>query len=323
MPIRTPLILLALLAPLPAFAAGDLLATSDQNPLLRGAYLPLPPPAGEPAQGWGLAAGLQWTNTVNIESTPAEQLLVDEESAELDLRLTDAVGAWHFRATLPVINRSAGILDSVINDFHTALHLPQGGRPLRPINAYAIEYRSAAGVNVDVPSGTALGDLALEAGRVLLERDGSRLAAWGGVEAPTGERARLTGDGALDAALWLEGGTDLGPSFSLDGRAGISRIGGSSPLPYARSVRFATLAFGWRATERLAAIVQLDAHSGAVRGTTLEFLGHAVLLTVGGRCRLASGSVIEAGVVEDVEVDHSPDVSFHVGWRWPVGGGAR
>jgi hypothetical protein len=323
MPTRRPLLLFALLVPLPALAAGDLLAVSDQNPLLRGAYLPLPPPAGEPGQGWGFAAGLQWTNTVNIESTPAEQLLVDEESAELDLRLTDAVGAWRVRAMLPVINRSAGILDGVIDDFHHALRLPQGGRPLRPVNAYAIEYRSAAGVNIDVPAGTALGDLALEGGRVLLERDGTRLAAWGGIEAPTGERGRLTGDGALDAALWLEGGTDLGPAFSLDGRAGISRIGGSSPLPYARSVRFATLALGWRSTERFTAIVQFDAHSGAVRGTTLEFLDRAVLLTVGGRYRLASGSVIEAGVVEDIEVDHSPDVSFHVGWRFPVGGGAR
>ena len=323
MPIRRALILLACLAPVPALAAGDLLAVSDQNPLLRGAYLPLPPVAGEPAQGWGFQAGLQWTNTVNVESTPAEQLLVDEESVELDLRASAAIGAWRWRATLPVINRSAGILDSLIDDYHSALRLPQGDRPLRPINAYAIEYRSAAGVNIDVPAGTALGDLALEGGRVLLDRDGTRIAAWGGIERPTGERARVTSDGALDAALWLEGGTDLGASFSLDGRAGIARNGGSAPLPYARSVRFATLALGWRATERFAPIVQLDAHSGAVRGSTLEFLGRAVLLTVGARYRLASGCTLEAGVVEDIEVDHSPDVSFHLGWRFPVGGGAR
>ena len=171
MPTRGPLILLALLVSLPAFAAGDLLAVADQNPLLRAVYLPLPAVAGEPTQGWGFAAGLQWTNTVNIEATPAEQLLVDEESAELDLRLTDAIGAWRFRATLPVINRNAGILDSLIADYHNALGLPQGDRPTRPVNAYAIEYRTAAGVAVEVPSGTALGDLALR-GRPRAHRPG-------------------------------------------------------------------------------------------------------------------------------------------------------
>jgi Protein of unknown function (DUF3187) len=39
---------------------------------------------------------------------------------------------------------------------------------------------------------------------------------------------------------------------------------------------------------------------------------------VGGRWQLASGSRLEFGFSEDIEVDHSPDVSFHLGWRWPL-----
>jgi len=305
-----------------ARAEEGLFATRDQNPLIRGAYLPLP--VGDAAPGaFAFSAGIQWSNTVNIESTPTESLLVDEEAIELDLTLAHAEGPWRFRATLPVINRGAGILDTVIADWHRLLGLPQGDRPSRPKNAYALEYANAAGVAVNLPGGTALGDLALEGGRVLLDDGGRQVTLWAGLEAPTGDRARAYGDGSLDAALWLEARTPLGTRFALDGRIGFSREGHDALLPLARNVPFGTVAFTWHARPGLDAIVQFDAHGSALRGTTLGFLDRAVLMTFGARYRLASGSSLEAGVVEDIEVDHSPDVTFHVGWRWPIGAAAH
>jgi hypothetical protein len=55
-----------------------------------------------------------------------------------------------------------------------------------------------------------------------------------------------------------------------------------------------------------------------VDDTSLEFLRDAVVLTVGGRLRLRSGGAFELGISEDVLADRSPDVVFHVGWRWPA-----
>jgi hypothetical protein len=307
----------------PAAVGADPLAVRDQNPLIRGLYLPLPAPAAGPGDGWGAAAGLQWSNTVNTGSTRREQLLVDEETAELDLTLLRSQGPWRLRATLPVITRGPGILDGFIADWHRFFGLPQGERPLRPRNAYAIEYLSSSGVAVNAPRGTALGDLALEGGRVLAAGSGHALALWAGLEAPTGDRAHLTGNGALDAAVWLEGSADLGTRVSLAGRAGASHLGGATPLPAERTVGFGTVALSWHATSRLDGILQFDGHSGAVRGTDLAFLRDAVTLTIGGRYRLRSGSMFEAGVIEDIEVDHSPDVTFHLGWRWPAGRSSR
>lgn len=306
-------------------AAAQLLPVRDQNPLLRGAYLPLPAALEAAADGqWAGAAGIEWSNTVNLGDTPTEQMVVDEETVEADLSLSRGFGAWQVRATLPVIHRSAGVLDRFIDDWHGFFGLPRGERPGRPRNAYAIDYQRAGQPAVEAPAGTALGDLALEAGRTIAATPTGRLDGWLGVEAPTGSRARLTGNGALDAAAWLAAETRLGTSWSLAGRAGLSVVGGSvAGLPLERSFGFASVALGWDATPRLGAVLQLDGHSAIAERSALAFLGRAVALTVGGRYRLRSGVVFEAGVVEDVEVDHSPDVTFHFGWRWPAGRAAR
>ena len=107
--------------------------------------------------------------------------------------------------------------------------------------------------------------------------------------------------------------------IALDARAGWAHSGGDGLLTLARNVGFGTATLGWQATGALQGLVQLDAHSALVRDTSLPFLSEAVLLTLGGRYRLPSGPVIEAGVVEDIQVNHSPDVSFQLRWRWAPG----
>jgi hypothetical protein len=305
---------------------AQMLPVRDQNPLVRGAYLPLPAALDAAGDGhFAFGAGVQWSNTLNLGDTAAERMVVDEETVEADLTLSRGVGAWQLRATLPVMHRGAGVLDSFIEGWHSFFGLPQGDRPGRPRNAYEIAYQRTGLAAVEAPSGTALGDLALEAGRALAATPDGRLEGWVGIEAPTGSRARLTGDGAVDAAAWLAGETRLGHAWSLAGRLGGSYVGGDAAagLPLERSVGFATVALGWAATERLGAVLQFDAHTAIARGSDLIFLGNAVALTVGGRYRLHSGAVFEAGVVEDIEVDHSPDVTFHLGMRWPAGRSGR
>ena len=321
--IRRVLVAAALLAPQPTLADADFFSVRDQNPLIRSAYLPLPATAAPAGEGFSLTAGIEWSNTVNIEATAREALSVDEETLELDLTLARSLGPWRFRATLPVMNRSAGVLDGAIDDWHRFFGLPQGTRPDRARYRYLVSYTNSAGVAVAAPAGTALGDLALEVGRVLLEHDGASIALFAGLEAPTGDRGRLGGNGALDAALWLEAGTDGAGRVALAGRAGISRPGGDALLPFRSSVGFGTLALKLRVTRRLEAALQLDGHSAVAAGSSLKFLDRAVLLTFGGRYRLDSGLLLEAGVIEDIDVDHSPDVTFHVGWRVPLGRAAR
>ncbi len=305
--------------------AAQMLPVRDQNPLVRGAYVPLPAALDAATDGrWAFAAGVQWTNTVNLGQSPTERMVVDEETVEADLTLSRGVGDWQLRATLPVINRGGGVLDSFINGWHNFLGLPQGDRPYVPKNAYSILYQRVGLPTLNAPSGTALGDLALEAGYPLAVTPDGRLEGWVGVEAPTGSRSHLTGDGALDAAAWLAGETRLSSRWTLAGRAGASYVGGDvTGLPYERAVGFATATVGWDWTARLAAVLQFDAHSAIARGSDINFLREAVQMTMGGRYRFDSGTVFEFACIEDIEVDHAPDVTFHFGLRWPAGRAAR
>jgi hypothetical protein len=132
-------LLLAVAAPV----AADPLRVRDQNPLLRGIYLPLPAPTAADGDGWQLTTGVQWSNTVNIDVAPGEQLVVDAETVELEFGVTRALGAWRFRAGVPVIWRGAGVLDSFIDSWHDVFGLPEGSRPRVPKDAYDVRYERA------------------------------------------------------------------------------------------------------------------------------------------------------------------------------------
>lgn len=297
--------------------SADPLPIRTQSPLVRGAYLPLP--VQSPTDGnWQVVAGVQWSNTVNAGTAPGETYLVDGEAVELDLALVGRHGPWRFRAGVPVTWRGAGTLDSFIESWHDVFGLPDGIRPLRPKDAYAIQYSRTGIPTIDAEDGTALGDVQLEVGRVLLTGEGRELTAWVGVEAPTGKESKLTGNGGVDFAAWLSGRVALGEKFELSGQAGAAAPGGDEPLPYEDAVGFGTLALAWHATTGFTALVQLDAHSRIARDSQLKFLDSAVLLTLGGRMRFVDGYEFEAGVTEDIAVDRSPDVSFYLGFRWPA-----
>jgi hypothetical protein len=299
-----------------AFVADPLLVR-DQNPLVRGVYLPLPVSAGG-NDGLRYSAALQWSNTANADVSPRERLTVDAETLELDLGVEGQRGAWRFRAGLPVIRRSAGVLDSFISSWHDTFGLPDGDRPALPKDAYRIRYERSGRATLDVPEGTALGDLHVELGRVLVDGEGAGLSGWLGAELPTGSESRATGNGAVDFAGWFAGRVQLGARVQLTGQAGVTVPGGDGPLPPRDAAGFGTLTLGWQIARSFTGIVQLDAHSALADDADAKFLQSATVLTIGGRVPLGDGAVFEAGVSEDVAVDRSPDVVFHFGVRWPA-----
>jgi hypothetical protein len=299
-------------------SVADPLLVRDQNPLLRGVYLPLPSSSAG-GEGLRVTTALQWSNTANVDVSPRERLTVDAETIELDLGVAAARGAWRFRAGLPVIRRSAGVLDSFITSWHDAFGLPDGDRPALAKDAYRIRYERSGRTPVDVPDGTALGDLHVEAGRMLVDREDLALSAWLGAELPTGSESRATGNGAVDVAGWLAGRLQLGERVQLSGQLGVSAPGGDGALPTSEAVGFGTLTLGWRIARSFTGLLQLDAHTDVADDADAKFLQSATVLTIGGRVPLgARGAVFEAGVSEDVAVDRSPDVVFHFGVRWPA-----
>jgi hypothetical protein len=217
---------------------------------------------------------------------------------------------------LPVITRGGGILDGVIDDWHRTLGVPHGERALVPSNSYRVGYQRGSAPPVIVSSGTALGDTALEAGRVLFAGAQRELTVWLGAELPSGSRAHATGNGAVDLAAWLAGRTVLGRVVDLAAQVGMSRFGSTAPVNSVhRTAEFGTLALGWHVSHAITALVQVDAHSAIVKDSALPLLQQAITLAFGGRFRLGAATALDVGVMEDIEVDHSPDVVFYFALR--------
>ena len=72
---------------------------------------------------------------------------------------------------------------------------------------------------------------------------------------------------------------------------------------------------GWRAWRGLELKAQLDAHSAVFDEADLDFLGDALVLTVGGDYRFASGWQLDIAVSEDIAVESASDVVFVFGLR--------
>jgi hypothetical protein len=84
------LVAAALIAGSRPAAADEFFLVRDENPLIRGFYLPLPSD-GRLTDGADLSATLSISNTLNVENRPQESLLVDGESHTLRLSYGDAL----------------------------------------------------------------------------------------------------------------------------------------------------------------------------------------------------------------------------------------
>lgn len=312
--------LLLIAAPL---AAHEPIPIRDQNPLIRGLYLPVlgdtAPVTGSTVQRFVLTV----SNTTNIERADGESIWVDGESLELRWLLAwQPVERLQLRFTLPLVHYGGGALDGIVDGWHEMFGMSGGWRPKIAGDEFIYYYSSPDGTLYEADGGTALGDSALEAGIRLRQTERGRLTAWLGVEAPTGDSSRITGNEAWDFGAWLEGSVVWGRA-SFDARGGLVRPGSAEPLPLeARDwAPFGSVGVAWHATPALGLRLQVEAHGRMVENSDLCFLGDAVQLTVGAEYRSPGGWRWQLALSEDVLVDASPDFAIQLGVQ--VGGRNR
>jgi Protein of unknown function (DUF3187) len=295
--------------------ADEFFLVRDENPLIRGFYLPLPSD-GRLTDGADLSATLSISNTLNVENRPQDNLLVDGESHTLRLSYEDALyQSWRFRFTVPIINDSGGFLDSTIDHWHHWFGFNPGNRPFYPQNQLVYSYSGRGNVDLTQPQ-TSLGDISGELGWYPLDDAHRTISLWGGLEAPTGSVAKLTGDGAWDGALWAHGALRW-PQWQLAAELGLAQpfgdeiFGGAAHRTslFARfaATRAISLAWSLRA--------QLDGQTGRLEDSNSRFLGPSLQLTVGAIRLLGRSWRIEFGFAEDAAVNTAPDITFFLGVR--------
>jgi hypothetical protein len=296
-------------------SADEFFPVRDENPLIRGFYLPLPSDS-RLTDGQSLSATLSLTNTLNVENRPHENVLVDGESDVLRLTYENSLfQSWRYRFTVPIIHDSGGFLDSTIADWHRWFGFNPGNRPFYPKNEIVYSYSGRGNVDV-TQSQTGVGGISGELGWYPIDDAHRTVSFWGGLEAPTGSVSKLTGDGAWDGAVWAHGALRW-PKWQLAAELGLAQPFGDEIFAgnaHKTSV-FARLA----ATRALGALwslrAQLDGQSGRVQDSDIRLLGPSLELTIGAVRRLGERWRLEFGFAEDAAVNTAPDITFFLGIR--------
>jgi len=293
--------------------AEEFFATRNQNPLLRGFYLPLPSDARLDS-GASLSATLLVSNTLNVERNARESLVVDGESDALDLTYENALARrWRYRFSVPVIHDSGGVLDSVVDTWHELFRLNRGNRPFSPKRRMDYSYSGQGTIDVE-RSQTSVGDLAADVGWYALDDARRTVSIWGGLKAPTGSVARLTSDGAWDGALWAHTAMRW-PKWQIAAELGVAQPFGDEIFAGSahRSSAFARFAATRVLGSAWSLRAQLDGQTGRVAGSELRFLGPDLQFTVGAVRRLSGRWRIQMGFAEDAAVNTAPDITFFLG----------
>jgi hypothetical protein len=292
--------------------ADDFFAVRDQNPLLRGFYLPLPTdvPADAPPRA---AAMLLVSNTLNVEHRGEEALLVDGESAVLDLSYDSAFApGWRYRLSVPLIHDGGGVLDTAIDDWHRLFGFSRGFRPYYAKNRIEYYY-SGASAYLD-RSANGIGDAAADVGWYPVEDAARTLSLWAGLKAPTGSRASFASDGAWDGAAWANAAWGFG-RWRVAAELGVLQPFGDELFEGRahRTAGFARLAASRSLGTRWTLRAQIDAQSSRVADTELRFIGRSLQLSVGADARVYRRWRLQMGVSEDAAVNTAPDITFFLG----------
>jgi len=298
----------------------------NQSPLVQIFGLPAAESATVQQRGQYLGlVSLDVANNYSGSRTAHELILLDGESYRLNLALRYGIGnRLELGADLPLVGYSGGILDGLIESWHSIFGLEQGGRLQAPRNRLLFSYQEDGRQRLLVDRDNfGIGDLRLNAGWQLYEGGESArraLALRASLKLPTGSSSRLRGSGSTDLALWLTGSNDYPFSegrmhFGLFAAGGLLALSDGDILRDRQNnlVGFGSLGAGWSPRDWIAFKSQVSLHTPFYRSSLREMGDGAVQLLVGGTLAFSPKTALDLGVSEDVRVSTSPDFGLHLG----------
>jgi hypothetical protein len=256
-------------------------------------------------------------NEYAARSNPNESILLDGEDTRLsyDLRYGFARG-WEADLFVPVLAQGGGILDGLIQGWHSTWGLPNGGREDAPGNRYLYQYTRNGKQVLNLSQGSInVGDVRLGAGRRLSDN----LAVRAMIQLPTADASHLSGSGEFGGAVWLDGGLPLQGFLhwlSLYGSAGYSYTATGEILhdQQKSGLAFGALGLGLRLAPDWGARVQLYFHEAPYKDSALAALDHvAAPLTVSTSYRFAPHFEMSLGFQEKANIFASPDFGILLG----------
>lgn len=304
----------------PALAQEPLYA-KNLSPVAGLLGLPSQRDAGTgPAGTLNVALHTSVANNYVSELRGEEAVNLDGETLRFALELRYALSDnWDLQLELPWLDHSGGSLDSLIDNWHDFWGMPDGGRSDVPRDLLDIRYAGNGAFSLqDDASG--IGDATLSLGYQVYRDGGSVASLVAGYKFATGDEDDFLGSGAGDAYLALRFSGDHLSNLPLrwHGQLGYLRAGQSDLVGPAqeRDLWFAGLSVDWIIAERWSLLAQVDGHAAPMDSGLTAPGEDAIMLTLGARWRFSRRWALEFSVVEDVQVETAPDVTFQASLRY-------
>ncbi len=294
--------------------------TRDQNlfNLIHGQPLPTNARLNRKSQArWSTSLAI--TNTINIESTAAESIYLDYEAYRLNFSYQYGLNQrWNLKLDVPVIYQSGGVFDSAIDNWHDFFNLPDGKRPLIESDQYNVQYtyQSQTLANLN-DAGSSLGDIQIALARTLLENNDTTMSLWASLKLPTGDKDKLTSNGASDFSAWLALNRRLSENWVMNLNTGAVILGAGSykNMPLSDYALYGHVMLGWSVSESIKLKVQLQGHTSYYEKSQLNILRDTYLLSFGGSIKINQCNQLDIAFTEDIKVEASPDASLLISWR--------
>lgn len=260
---------------------------------------------------------VDWSNEYVAQGNDREALVIDAETQRVTFGFRRGIAdGVELTLDVPLLFTGGGVLDGVIEGWHDAFGLPNGGRQRVPQDRYAVQYVADGEVRLNAQrGGNGFGDL--EAGVGFRLRDDFAFRAL--AKLPTGRDSRLHG-GNAGGALWFDYDPFHGSRRWFGYVSGGASYSGQGDVLGSQQRQFVVLggaAVGYRLFQPLSLLVQFNAHSSLYRDSTLNALDRpGGQIAFGCRIHLASKLDLDLGVQEDVLVSSSPDFSIHLSLRF-------
>jgi hypothetical protein len=269
-----------------------------------------------------LGVSTELANHYRLSRRAGDQVILDGETLRVRAYLEwPFADSWSVGVDLSYYHQSGGVLDDLVDGWHSAFGLPDGSRNLRPEGVLEFSLENADGEFFALSdSGGGLGDSEVSVARRVGSGHGWTVRAT--LKLPTGRERLLAGSGTsgrLLSALRIVPGDVRGRAASYYFGASVIDVGQPENVLFpVEDVAFAAVLGGALALgDRFGIKGQIDANS-AFYDSQLEEIGQtAVQATIGGWFRFNESALFEFAVSEDVHVSTTPDVVifFDFGWR--------
>ena len=276
------------------------------------------------------ALNVDWTSYWLKVGTGRDSLRLDGELLRTEAVLGIGLGAgFDFEFRLPMLHYSGGVLDSFIEGWHDSFGLRQNQRDEFPRNQLELKgvKNFGGGQNSTIfeagKHGYRLGDIPLHLAWFPLPAGSGGGLSFGvrrSIALATGDENRGFGNGGIDRALGIVAQLDAGPIslFTWASHAWIHtpNRAKAAELRYPDQQSFG---FGVElgASERLTGLLQISVENSVLRNLANEHAKRTqAIIWMGGRYRVSETASIEFSIGEDLVPNVSPDIQFHLGFRY-------